>query len=53
MENRLKRLRDEEARAAKNKLAAERKADQMMAARARHYEDLTMKINHLNQKRAE
>lgn len=52
MENRLKRLQEEEARAAKNKLAAEKKADLMMAARNRHYEDLKSKIGYYNQKKA-
>ena len=37
MENRLKRLEEEERRAHKNQLMAEKKAAEMMNARSRHY----------------
>jgi len=37
MENRLKRLEEEEKRAHKNQMMAEKKASDMMNARARHY----------------
>jgi hypothetical protein len=37
MENRLKRLEEEERRAHKNQVMAEKKASDMMNARARHY----------------
>lgn len=44
MENRLKRLQEEEARAERNQRAAEKKAQQMLEARSRHYQDLLNKI---------
>jgi len=37
MENRLKRLEDEEKRAQRNQQAAEKKAADMLQARSRHY----------------
>jgi hypothetical protein len=37
MENRLKRLQEEEARANKNQRMAEKKAKEMLEARSRHY----------------
>lgn len=40
MENRLKRLRDEELRAQKNQKEAEKRAQMMLEARNRHYQDL-------------
>ena len=50
MENRLKRLEEEERRAHRNQLMAEKKAAEMMNARARHYDDLMQKINHYDEK---
>ena len=46
MENRLKRLQEEEARAERNQRAAEKKAQLMLEARSRHYQDLLGKIQH-------
>lgn len=53
MENRLKRLQDEERRAQKNQEAAEKKAQQMLKSRARHYQELMDKIQYYEQKNAE
>lgn len=50
MENRLKRLEDEEKRAQKNQLAAEKKAAEMLQARSRHYQDLMEKIKFYEEK---
>ena len=50
MENRLKRLEDEEKRAQKNQLAAEKKAADMLQARSRHYQDLMEKIKYYEEK---
>jgi hypothetical protein len=50
MENRLKRLQEEEARAERNQRAAERKAQQMLEARSRHYQELLGKISHYEEK---
>lgn len=44
MENRLKRLNDEQARAIKNQRMAEQKAQDMLEARSRHYTDMMAKI---------
>ena len=46
MENRLKRLQEEESRAERNQRAAEKKAQQMLEARSRHYTDLMDKIKY-------
>ena len=46
MENRLKRLEEEERKAQKNQKAAEAKAQQMLKSRARHYQDLMDRIQH-------
>ena len=50
MENRLKRLEAEEARAQRNQKAAEKKAADMLQARSRHYQDLMDKIKHYEDK---
>lgn len=44
MENRLKKLRDQEAKAQKSRLLAEKKAQQLLEARGRHYDDMIEKI---------
>lgn len=44
MENRLKRLEEEELRAQRNQKMAEKKANEMLQARSRHYQDLMDKI---------
>ena len=48
MENRLKRLEDEESKANRNKQMAEKKAAKMLEARGRHYNDLMRKIKHID-----
>ena len=53
MENRLRRLEAEEARAQRNQKMAEKKAQEMLQARSRHYEDLMTKIKHYEQKNQE
>ena len=50
MENRLKRLEDEERRANKNQRAAEKKAADMLQSRSRHYQELMEKIKHYEDK---
>ena len=50
MENRLKRLEEEERRAQKNQQLAEKKATELMNSRARHYDDLMSKIQHYDEK---
>ena len=50
MENRLKKLEEEDRRAKKNQAMAEKKAAELMQSRARHYDDLMAKINHLDEK---
>ena len=44
MENRLKRLQQEENRAQRNQRMAEKKAQEMLEARGRHYRDMMEKI---------
>ena len=53
MENRLKRLEAEDARAQRNQKMAEKKAQEMLQARSRHYTDLMDKIKHYEQKNQE
>ena len=50
MENRLKRLEEEERRAQKNQMVAEKKAKDMLEARSRHYMDMLTKIKYLEEK---
>ena len=50
MENRLKRLEDEEKRAQRNQKLAEKKAADMLQARSRHYNDLMDKIKYYEEK---
>ena len=47
MENRIRRLEFEDYRARKMEENANRKVDNMMKARSRHYEDQIEKKNHL------
>ena len=46
MENRLKRLQDEEVKALKNQRMAEKKASDMLQARGRHYNDMMEKMQY-------
>ena len=49
MENRLRRLEMEEAKAEKNRIKTEKKAKMMLDNRARHYNDLMNKIKHIEE----
>ena len=44
IENRVKRLKEEEERIEKNNRMAEKKAGEMLKNRSRHYEDMMNKI---------
>ena len=44
LENRLKRLTDEQEKAKKNQALAERKAKQLLESRTRHYSEMMAKI---------
>jgi hypothetical protein len=52
MENRLKRLNDQEAKAIKNQKIAEKKASDMLLARGRHYNDMMNKMRFMHEKNA-
>lgn len=53
MENRLKRLNDQEAKAIKNQKIAEKKASDMLLARGRHYNDMMNKMRFMHEKNAQ
>jgi hypothetical protein len=51
MENRLKRLGEEEDRAVRNQKLAEQKAQKMLKARGRHYQEMMDKIKNYQDKK--
>ena len=50
LENRLKRLEEEERRAQRNQANAEKKAQEMLLARSRHYNDMMEKVKFYEEK---